>query len=152
MLRIRHAAALFSLTVVLLLTSATAWGQAPAAARTTGFLSRIYKDETGSHKYVIFLPRAYTPSKKWPVILFLHGAGERGTDGVLPIYYGLGPLVRLREANFPFVVVFPQAEDMRGRLLKGWSPKTADGQRALKILEDVEKVYSVDTTREILTG
>jgi dienelactone hydrolase len=141
-----------SIAILLLLTSATAWGQTAAAPRTTGFLSRVYKDESGSHKYVIFVPRGYTPAKKWPVILFLHGAGERGTDGVLPIYYGLGPLVQVREANFPFVVVFPQAEEMRGRLLKGWSPSTADGQRALKILEQVEKDYSVDTKREILTG
>ncbi len=152
MTSIRRYTAVVSIAVALLLTSATAWGQAPAAARTTGFLSRIYKDESGSHKYVIFVPRAYTPAKKWPVILFLHGAGERGTDGLLPIYYGLGPLVQVREANFPFVVVFPQAEEMRGRLLKGWSSKTADGQRALKILDQVEKDYSIDTKREILTG
>lgn len=153
MLRIRRASILlFRLTVCLLVTSTLAWGQAPAPARTTGFLSRVFKDEAGNHKYVIFVPRGYTPAKKWPVILFLHGAGERGTDGVLPIYYGLGPLVRLREANFPFVVVFPQAEEMRGRLLQGWSPDAADGQRAIKILEQVEKDYSIDAKREILTG
>jgi len=153
MLRVRHASKLlFGLTVCFLLTSAMAWGQAPAPSRTTGFLSRVYKDDTGNHKYMIFVPRGYTPTKKWPVILFLHGAGERGSDGVLPIYYGLGPLVHVREANFPFVVVFPQAEEMRGRLLKGWSPTTADGQRAIKILEQVEKDYSIDPKREILTG
>src|SRR5207302_8590408 len=94
----------------------------------------------------------YTPAKKWPVILFLHGAGERGNDGVLPTQVGLGPLVRLREANFPFVVVSPQCEDVRGRVRKGWSLDTADGQRALETLEQVEKEFSVDPKREILTG
>src|SRR5712672_2409699 len=136
MLRTRHAPKLLLwLTASLLLVASSGWAQAPAAPRTTGFLLRTFKDETGSHKYTVFVPHGYTPAKKWPVILFLHGAGERGSDGVLPIYYGLGPLVRVREANFPFVVVFPQAEEMHGRLLKGWSPTTADGQRALKILD-----------------
>lgn len=159
MQRIRVASKrLFCLIVLVLPAAASAFGQAPVAQRApvaapqTGFLSRTYKDETGDHKYVLFVPRAYTPAKKWPVILFLHGAGERGKDGLLPVQIGLGPLVRLREANFPFIVVFPQAEELRGRILTGWSPEGADGQRALRILEQVEKDYSADTRREILTG
>ena len=119
---------------------------------TTGFLLRTFKDEAGDHKYTVFVPRNYTPAKKWPMILFLHGAGERGNDGVLPTTVGIGPIVHQREANFPFVVVFPQCEDMHGRLLKGWSADTADGARGLKILEQVEKDFSIDSKREILTG
>jgi len=127
-------------------------GQVRAPQRTTGFFLGTFKDEAGSHKYAFFLPQNYTPSKKWPVILFLHGAGERGNDGVLPTTVGLGPIIRQREANFPFVAVFPQCEDMQGRLLKGWSPESADGRRALKILEHVERDYSIDKKKEILTG
>ncbi|HEY2250489.1 MAG TPA: alpha/beta hydrolase-fold protein, partial [Planctomycetaceae bacterium] len=127
--------------------------QPQAAQRpTTGFLLRTFKDDAGDHKYTVFVPHHYTPAKKWPVILFLHGAGERGSDGVLPTTIGIGPIVHQREANFPFVVVFPQCEDMHGRLLKGWSTDTADGARGLKILEQVEKDYSIDPKREILTG
>jgi dienelactone hydrolase len=137
-----------SLTVTILPVS----GQVRAPQRQTGFLTRVYKDESGSHKYAFFIPHNYTPSKKWPVILFLHGASERGNDGVLPTTYGLGPIIWQREANFPFIAVFPQCEDMQGRLLKGWSPDSADSRRALKILEQVEKDYSVDKKREILTG
>ena len=127
--------------------------QAQAAQRpTTGFLLRTFKDDAGDHKYTVFVPRNYTPAKKWPVILFLHGAGERGNDGVLPTTVGIGPIIQQREATFPFVVVFPQSEDMRGRLLKGWSVDTPDGARGLKILEQVEKDFSIDSKREILTG
>lgn len=123
-----------------------------ATAKATGFQSRVFKDAAGSHKYAVFVPHAYTPAKAWPVILFLHGAGERGCDGWLPIQYGLGPLIKLREASFPFIAVFPQCEDLHGRILKGWSLENADGPRALKILEQVEQEYKVDTKREILTG
>src|SRR5437764_15087822 len=115
MLRIRHASKLrLWLTASLLLVAASAWAQAPAVPRTTGFLLRTFKDEAGAHKYTVFVPHGYAPTKKWPVILFLHGAGERGNDGVLPTQYGLGPLIRLRESSFPFVAVFPQSEEMRG--------------------------------------
>jgi poly(3-hydroxybutyrate) depolymerase len=136
----------------LALTQLPAFGQAPAQPRTTGFLLKTFQDEQGAHKYTVFVPQNYTPTRKWPVILFLHGAGERGTDGTLPTTYGIGPLIRERAANFPFVVVFPQCEDVQGRILTAWSPEQADGKRALKILEKVEKDYSIDTKREILTG
>src|SRR5262249_19054521 len=96
-----------------------------------GFQQRVFTDETGNHKYTVYVPAGYTPAKKWPVILFLHGAGERGTDGALPAGIGLGPLVKAREANFPFIVVFPQMEDARGRILTGWAPNSLDGKRAL---------------------
>jgi poly(3-hydroxybutyrate) depolymerase len=123
-----------------------------AAAARAGFQLREFKDDAGSHKYSLFIPAGYTPARKWPVILFLHGAGERGTDGILPTGVGLGPLVKVREANFPFLVVFPQNEETHGRILTGWSPESADGKRALAILSQVEKDFSVDTKREILTG
>ncbi|MGE5191023.1 MAG: alpha/beta hydrolase-fold protein [Deltaproteobacteria bacterium] len=153
MLKFRQTSTLlFRLTACWLLATTMAWAQAPAVRQTTGFLPRVFKDDSGNHKYMVFVPRGYTPARKWPVILFLHGAGERGNDGVLPTQVGLGPLIRLREASFPFVVVFPQAEEMHGRLLKGWLRDTADTQRALKILEQVEKDFSIDTKREILTG
>ena len=64
------------------------------AAESRGFVNRVFRDESGEHKYVVFVPRNYTPQKKWPVILFLHGAGERGTDGLRQTTAGLGPVVR----------------------------------------------------------
>jgi hypothetical protein len=48
--RIRQASkVLFALTLCFIATSTIAWGQAPPAARTTGFLSRVYKDDSGNH-------------------------------------------------------------------------------------------------------
>ena len=46
-----------------------------------------------------------------PVILFLHGTGERGSDGTKPDAVGLGPHVRAHAADFPALVAFPQAPD-----------------------------------------
>jgi len=117
-----------------------------------GFVEKVYKDEAGEHKYVVFVPPSYSPSKPVPGILFLHGAGERGNDGRLHLNIGLGGMVKAREATFPAIVVFPQCEDTRGRVLQGWLAGTPDADRALRILEQVEKDYRVDPKRRILTG
>jgi predicted esterase/lysophospholipase L1-like esterase len=122
------------------------------SAKSTGFLDKTITDDAGEHKYVVFIPKAYDPGQKWPVILFLHGAGERGDDNRKQVEVGLGPAVRKREAQFPFIAIFPQCEDAKSRPIVGWSPEGPDGQRAIAILEQVEKEYSTDPERIYLTG
>lgn len=117
-----------------------------------GFIERTIRDDSGEHRYAVFLPEAYTSEKKWPVILFLHGAGERGNDGKKQLTIGLAPAIRQRQSTFPFVAVFPQCEDTSARYLTGWLAGSPDAVRALKILEEVERDYSIDTNRRILTG
>ena len=124
----------------------------PADAPQGQFVNRVLTDENGDHKYVVFVPANYTPDKKWPVILFLHGACNRGTDGRSQLVSGLAPSIRLRMAEYPFLVVFPQCEDTRSRVLGGWTDQPDDSARALKMLDNVEKDYSVDTKRECLVG
>ncbi len=116
-----------------------------------GFQLRQFNDESGSHNYALYLPADYSPDKKWPVVLFLHGAGEKGTDGLLPLSGTLA--VALEQwHDAPFIAVFPQCEDVTGRSLTGWLATSSDGQRAMKILDQVEKEYSVDSKKRILAG
>ena len=125
-----------------------------SASRPTGrFLEKVYQDAQGSHKYQVFLPAGYDKSKTYPTILYLHGSEECGRDGVKPIQVGLGPYVRARKSEFSFIVVFPQCETTRGvRFLKRWQSGSPDAIRALAILDQVERDYSVDRSREIVTG
>jgi predicted peptidase len=60
-------------------------------------------------KYLLFLPKGYDPhsSQRWPMILFLHGIGERGQDPWKVKAYG-PPKVAEQWADFPFIVVSPQ--------------------------------------------
>ncbi|MCH7687960.1 MAG: prolyl oligopeptidase family serine peptidase [Planctomycetes bacterium] len=60
--------------------------------------------------------------------------------------------MKLRAKQFPFLVVFPQCEDVGGRALTGWLADSPDGKRALRILNEMENEYSVDSKRRILTG
>jgi predicted peptidase len=117
-----------------------------------GFLNRVFKDSEGKeHKYVVFVPHDYkvndAADKRWPVILFLHGAGERGDDGELQAKVGLAPAIRKREKEFPFIAVFPQCDKN-----SFWRAEAPDGERAMAILAEVEKEYKTDRDRVHLTG
>ena len=113
-----------------------------------GFLNRAHKDSEGNeYKYVVFVPHDYKPDKAWPVILFLHGAGERGDDGELQAKVGLAPAIRKREKEFPFIAVFPQCAKNGF-----WRAESPDGQRAMAILAEVEKEFKTDHNRVYLTG
>lgn len=117
----------------------------------TGFVQKIFRDASGDHKYVVYVPQNYQAQASWPVMLFLHGAGERGTDGVSQSEASLGAMIRQWGA-FPWIVVFPQAEDERGPIRSVWAPGSPDGDRALAILEQVEKDYRTDPSHRVLTG
>lgn len=124
-----------------------------ATETTTGqFVDRVYRDADGDHKYVVFEPAGYTPSKRWPVIFSLHGASGRGRDGRAPLIVGLGPGLKQRAASAPFLAVFPQNENLRSRLLGGWHDDPTELDRALRILEAVERDYAVDTNHRVLVG
>src|SRR4051794_16930459 len=60
-------------------------------------------------KYLLFLPKDYDgkSGKRWPVILFLHGAGERGTNVWQVAKHGPPKIVQ-QNPEFPFIVVSPQ--------------------------------------------
>ena len=118
------------------------------------FIDRVFRDAEGEHKYVVFVPAGYDQqdAKRWPVILFLHGAGERGRDGRKQTTIGLGPIVKLRAKTFPFFVVFPQCEDESSHVLGGWLAESPDARRALRILDAVIKDFRIDPHQQILTG
>ena len=122
----------------------------PAEGR--GFVDRVFTDEAGEHKYVVFVPKRYSAQQASPAILYLHGAGERGNDGRKQLTVGLGPYIKQRMDSFPFIVVFPQCEDTKGQILTGWSADSPDGRRAQAIFKQVEKDYHVDPKHRILTG
>ena len=63
---------------------------------------------SGELKYLLYLPPDYSKSsnKKWPLMLFLHGAGERGKDVQRVTVHGPMSLVK-QGTNFPFIIVAP---------------------------------------------
>src|ERR1700756_5994541 len=75
----------------------------PAHARNhdTGFLDRSIVLQGTTYKYQVFVPETWTPHGKWPIILFLHGAGERGNDGMQQTDVGIGSETRSNRGRTP---------------------------------------------------
>jgi predicted peptidase len=130
------------LAAVCLLLSASAF----ARKQETGFLDRVVEVDGTSYRYQVFVPANWDGHKKWPVILFLHGAGERGYDGLLQTYVGLGHAIRKNAARWPFVVVMPQCR--KGNL---WTDAPMQAQ-ALAALEKSIDEFHGDRERIYLTG
>lgn len=74
-----------------------------------GFVERSVTLDGTTHRYQVFVPGRAAAGNGPPVILFLHGSGERGDDNRAQVAVGLGPVVRARSDDFPAIVVFPQA-------------------------------------------
>ena len=92
--------------------------------------------------YLLYLPEDYErSSKKWPLVLFLHGSGERGSD--IELVKRNGPPKLVEEGKkFPFILVSPQCPERTS-----W-----DNKMLITLLEEIESKYNVDKNREYLTG
>jgi poly(3-hydroxybutyrate) depolymerase/thiol-disulfide isomerase/thioredoxin len=121
---------------------------ANASRAGTGFIDKLYRDADGTEvKYVVFVPPDYTGDETVPAILYLHGAGRRGSDGRSHIASGLAKAIREKNENFPFLVIFPQAREG-----ENWTPESTGGKRALAILKQAQTEFRVDPNRVALTG
>lgn len=115
-------------------------------APQAGFVDRVHKEGDKEYKYVLFVPQGYDKEKTYPVILFLHGLGESGTDGKKQATVGLGKALKERAKTFPAFVIFPQSAT------RNWTAKSDDAKRALAILDSVQKEFKIDEKRVYLTG
>ncbi len=112
----------------------------------TGFLDRTLTIQGNEYKYQVFVPADWTTKNKWPVILFLHGAGERGDDGLIQTEVGIGTAIRRYRSRFPAVIVMPQCrKDV-------WWTDPAMADMAMKALELSQKEFRGDPQRTYLTG
>jgi predicted peptidase len=94
-------------------------------------------------KYLTYLPKGFKEefNKNWPLIIFLHGVGERGHNVEIVRRNGL-PKSLEEGLAIPFIVVAPQCPDN-----EGWQP-----ERIKKVLDEVLEKYPVDVNRIYLTG
>ena len=129
------------MTLVLLMAAVL-----PLQARVeTGFLDRTVSVAGQTYRYQVYVPATYASQTRWPVIVFLHGAGERGADGLIQTNVGLAPAIRQNPARFPAIVIFPQVPTD-----SHWVGAPADA--ALAALVQTQKEFRTDPARVYLTG
>lgn len=105
-----------------------------------------FKSETKqevSIQYLLYLPEQYEakPDAKWPLLIFLHGAGERG-DNLERVKVHGPPMLIEKGKHFPFLIISPQCP--RGQV---WNVATLNA-----LLNDLLKKHRIDSTRLYLTG
>lgn len=115
----------------------------PTAGR---FESRSVTVDGHVSRYQVFVPadtlRAAGPL---PVVLFLHGSGERGRDGMKQTKAGIGPYLREHASTFPALVVLPQVPNHQE-----WD--SLNNRIALAALDATLAEFSADPSRQYLTG
>lgn len=92
-------------------------------------------------KYLLYLPKNYDQQPAWPLVLFLHGAGERGDDLERVKKHGPAKLIEAGK-QFPFVMVAPQCPSNRW-----WEPL-----ELASLLDEVVEKYKIDQDRIYVTG
>ncbi len=91
--------------------------------------------------YLLYLPPEYDEQDAWPLLIFLHGAGERGSD--LNEVKAHGPPKLIGEGkDYPFLVLAPQCESE-----ERWQPKVL-----IELIDRVANTHKVDKDRIYLTG
>ena len=137
--------AIAALSVVLFWPAIEAWQNRPRPGAQV--CQRYVQGQAGDNgagpcmDYLLYLPQEYDARTKWPLMVFLHGAGERGQD--VRLVRRLGPALQIEQGrHFSFIVVSPQCAAN-----SQWIP-----EQIVKLIEDISARYSVDRDRVYLTG
>jgi poly(3-hydroxybutyrate) depolymerase len=139
--------ALQCLGTLFCLLGATHRAFAARHTQDTGFLDRSITVDGVVHRYVVYLPENWSKTEKWPTVLFLHGSGERGTEGLDETQIGLPAAIRVHPERWPFVVVMPQVPFGRHH----WTDPEMM-QTALAALHAEQHEFNGDPDRTYLTG
>ncbi len=104
-----------------------------------------YRKPNGGLPYALHIPDDTPPEGGWPLIVFLHGSGERGSDGQKQTTVGIGPAILEKPKRWPAVVLMPQCPD--GLSWKGTMSEVVYG-----LMTQIEREFETNPSRTILTG
>jgi predicted peptidase len=121
------------------------------------FLKRTLTHSGVTVSYRLYVPTGYNPAVKYPIVVALHGIGERGSDNSIQLTREelAQPWVRDSvQSKYPHFVMVPQCPTN----LLWWPSNTWDGNRSapnmaiVGILDSLKREYSLDTTRFYAVG
>jgi gluconolactonase len=135
---------------------------AAQAATEAAFEARVFTNaDGGTLPYRLLVPENYSPAKKYPMVLFLHGSGERGSNNSAQLVHGTSLYLEpANRAAFPCFVIAPQCPDGQQWVDMQWSgdrgtqpaEPSASMKLTLGILDSVGKEFAIDPARIHVTG
>lgn len=132
-----------------------------AADAKEQFEARTFKGESGELKYRLLKPKDYDANKQYPLVVFFHGAGERGSDNAKQLVHGMGNFASDEiRAKYPAFVIAPQCPEGKQWVNVPWShdkhtmPKDASEpmQLTIDLIGALQKEFSIDKSRLYVTG
>ena len=126
------------------------------------FVARVYEDGQGRKLlYRLLRPRNYDQARAYPLVLFHHGAGERGDDNVKQLVHGMNDFAsdEIME-KYPCFVVAPQCPEELQWVDTPWvadahtmpEEPTEPLRLSLRLVSALEQEFSIDTDRLYVTG
>jgi predicted peptidase len=128
--------AVFPILVCIALS--TAWADRPKQVA-----AKFEKQIPVELDYLLYLPPDYEAKDAWPLVVFLHGAGERGDNLDRVKVHGPPKLIE-KGKDFPAIVVSPQCAAGRW-----WHSQLLE---LTALIDEIEEKYKVDPDRIYLTG
>lgn len=133
-----------------------------AADHRDRFEARTFVDAAGKKlNYRLLKPKGYDPNKSYPLVLFLHGAGERGSDNKVQLVHGMNEFAadEIME-KYPAFVIAPQCPEGKQWVDVPWSadshlmPKEPAEplKQSLDLIAALQKEFSIDKSRLYVTG
>lgn len=135
--------------------------------KTGEYLAKKFKARKGELNYRILYPNGFDENKKYPILLFLHGSGERGDDNEAQLKHG-GEMIRKGMETHNGIVIFPQCpqEDFWIRILEVEngpdgtrsfvpdveSPPSDAMQMVIELMEDMKQKSYVEKSRIYVGG
>jgi predicted peptidase len=125
------------------------------------FSAEVYKSGSEELPYRIHLPKSMDKSKKYPLVIFLHGAGERGNENKKQLAHGAKDILKYsRSNNEPVIIIAPQCPKKKQWVNTPWGklshtmPKEPSIPMALAISLLKSKVNNlpVDVKRVYVSG
>jgi len=118
------------------------------APQETGFLNRKIEVKGVTYRFQIYVPEEFRRDehKPWPILLFLHGRGERGSEGMFQTQIGLPLAVRDHPERWPFIIVMPQC------LFPNFWTDPVMLDMAMAALDQEAAEFHADPARTYLTG
>lgn len=151
------------MTRMFLMTALVVWLRGfTVAADDSLYVAKVYTDSAGVKlPYRLLVPADYDAKQRYPLVLFLHGAGERGADNKAQLIHGTKVFTTPENRKkYPTFVVVPQCANGHKWVEVDWSadshkqPKqpSVPMRLTLELLSDLQKEYSIDAKRLYVTG
>ena len=126
------------------------------------FEKRTYTEDGASLPYRIYIPKNYDCGERYPMLVFLHGAGERGTDNEKQMIHGLQDMFNDPASPiYDSIVIAPQCPEDSQWVLTPWAngnysiadtPESRQLELVCRIMDDVKDYCNVDEDRVYVTG